>query len=174
MKQNILLSGLPNEGKGEIFEFVLEQIKGKAQGFTISTIRGRFGFESYKLKTLQGREEVVATRRGGKGKDAGRVDLHAAEFEGIGVEEIQNAITGGKVIVIGEINDVLLRSEIFQRTLIAALKTKRVFAMTGAMEQHRDLFRRIVDAADVKEIEVTPRNKENVKNGILAFFSEES
>jgi len=153
MIKNILLTGKPRTGKTTLLKKIIEDLDSCGGFYTeeIAENKKRIGF---KIKTLDGKEGILA-KAGLKSKyKLGRYGINLEDLEDIGVRAIERAIREKDIIIIDEIGKMEFFSEKFRMKILEALDSnKRVIGVI-----HRELL----DIADQrKDTEIFEVNLDN-------------
>jgi nucleoside-triphosphatase len=167
MALKVLLTGLPGVGKTTIVTQVAQQVGSTAGGFyTEETREGgkRTGFD---IITLAGKRAALS-RIGRKSPcRVGKYGVDVQSIERVGVPAIEEAIAGGKCIIIDEIGKMELFSEKFREAVTKAFNSPNPVLAVIMLKSHpfADSIKR---RANVKIIEVTVSNRDSLPRQLLA------
>lgn len=166
MKQNILVTGKPGCGKTTLVQKVASALGERAGGFTSTEIRGPAGRLGFAIRTLDGKEGVLAHVKCRSCHRVGRYGVRIADIDAVAVPAIEAAVQAGKVVVIDEIARMELFSGKFREAVLRALDSpSRVLA---AIQLRRELFLDEVRARpDVTLIIITARERESLAGELI-------
>jgi len=155
---NILITGSPGVGKTTLIKRVLKELRCDASGFYTEEMREGGIRKGFKIITLDGKEGVLAHVGIKSPFRVSKYGVDVNEFERVGVSALEDAIRGGKVIVIDEIGKMELFSQRFKGAVKAALDAPSlVLATMGKISS--PWFREIKGREDVCLLEVTFKNR---------------
>ena len=167
MPSRILLTGVPGVGKTTVIRKVARLIGPDAAGFyTEETREGgrRTGFD---IMTLDGRRATLA-RSGKKSRHrVGRYGVDLQALDSVAVSAVEEAVGGGKTIIIDEIGKMELFSQKFRDAVIRAFDSPSpvVAVIMLKPNEFADSIRR---RADVMTFEVTTSNRASLPSRIAA------
>jgi nucleoside-triphosphatase len=172
MKRNILVTGRPGCGKTTLVERVAAALGGRAGGFTSSEIRGPRGRVGFAIRTLDGREGVLAHINHKSPHRVGRYRVNVADIDAVGVPAIVEAVSAGKIVIIDEIARMELFSSAFREAVLEALDSpSRVLA---AIQMRRDPFLDAIRARpDTTLVTITPENRNQLVEGLIRELERE-
>jgi nucleoside-triphosphatase len=161
MKKNILVTGRPGCGKTTLVERVASALGGSAGGFTSTEIRSSRGRVGFAIKTLDGKEGVLAHVSHKSSHRVGRYHVNVGDIDAVAVPAIEDAVQAGKIVVIDEIARMELFSSAFRTAVINALESP--CRLLGAIQARRDAFLDKIRARpDVSLITITPQNRDSL------------
>lgn len=165
MIKNVFVTGKPGSGKTTLIRELIEELNLNVGGFFTQEIRKcgeRIGFS---INTLDGKEGILALKGMESQFRVGSYGVNLKDLEEIGIDSIRKALTDSKVVIIDEIGKMELFSENFKRQVLHALESKN--RVLGTIKLASDEFTdRIRKRSDTKIFELTPFNREEVKNSI--------
>jgi len=170
LKKAFLLTGRPGVGKTTVLLRVVEKLR--RQGFNIGGLISREvredGFRvGFKIIDLDsGREGWLAHVRQPVGPKVGKYRVCMRDLESIGVEAILRATRESHVAVIDEIGPMELFSQLFRKAVIEALNSEKTILGTIHYRGKTPFIAEIKRREDVKIIEVTRRNREELPEEI--------
>lgn len=167
-KRNILVTGPPRCGKSTLIENVVNRIEGPVTGFFTSEIKGRGGRVGFSIKTLDGREGILAHQDIKSQFSVGKYGVNLKDIDSIAVPSI---IPGGRdeIIVIDEIGKMECLSSVFKETLTRALNLSN-WIIGSIAEKGGFFIQGIKERDDVMVIKITPQNREILIDQILDFI----
>ncbi|MEW6189794.1 MAG: NTPase [Actinomycetota bacterium] len=166
---NILITGSPGVGKTTLIKRVLEELRCDAGGFYTEEIREGGIRKGFKIITLDGEEGILAHVGIKSPFRVSKYGVDVNEFERVGVLALEDAIRGGKVIVIDEIGKMELFSQRFKEAVKAALGAPSlVLATMGKISS--TLVREIKEREDVRLLEVTFKNRASMVAEIVGLI----
>lgn len=167
----ILVTGRPGCGKTTLVEKAAAGLGAAAGGFLTREIRDergvRLGFE---IVTLDGRRATLAHVRIQSRVRVGRYGVDLEALEHVAVSAVREALASKRVVVIDEIGKMELSSEAFRRAAREALDSNR--ALLATIHAHPHPFTDAIKARpDVRLLELTPANREEVFNRVWAWLA---
>jgi len=166
----IFVTGAPGVGKTTVVRRTIEWLAQRglrAGGLFCPELRSggeRVGFEVVDLMT--GERGVLAHVDLTDGPRVGRYRVNLGDLSRIACKAIENAVRESDLIVIDEVGPMELKSEAFQRAVLAAVEgSKPVLGIIHWRAEHRvvEAIRRRKDALI---IEVTPKNRDSLSGEI--------
>lgn len=159
--KNILLSGQPEVGKTTLIMKILAELPFKARGFYTQEIRDKGVRKGFKIRTLDGREGVLAHMDSPSPQRVSKYGVNVEEFERIGVKVLEEALEQGSPVVIDEIGKMELYSKRFRETLLKVLdRSPLVIATIG--QQREPFIERVKSRPDVAILAVTLENRDSL------------
>ena len=160
-------------GKTTVIMKVIEGFRGRAGGFYTEEIRRGNIREGFRIKTLDGRDGILAhVNRPGPFR-VGRYGVDVDAFDEIAIPSLERALERGELIIIDEIGKMELFSSRF-RSLI-----RRILAsderILGVIHQRSDPFsQRIRQWPAVEILTVTEKNRSSLPSIILEKLRQDS
>ena len=157
-KRNILITGPPRSGKSTVIEKIVDRLQRPATGFFTREIRQKGRRVGFSIRTLDGREGILA-HENIRGKfRVGRYGLNTKDIEGIAVPSMITA-QKDEIVVIDEIGKMECFSRLFREALIKALDSSN--RTIGSIALKGDPFiERIKQRQDVLLLEITVQNRD--------------
>lgn len=125
MPKHILLTGKPRTGKTTLLKRIIENLKMPCGGFYTEEISEDNKRISFKIKTLEGKEGILA-RKGLESKfRLGKYGINIKDLEGIGVRSILGALRDKEIVIIDEIGKMELFSEKFKEAVLNVLDSNK-------------------------------------------------
>ena len=170
MKKNIFITGKPGCGKTTLVEKVAAALGARAGGFTSTEIRGPRGRVGFALRTLGGREGVLAHVNCKSPHRVGRYRVNIEDIDSVAVPAIEEALQAGKIVIIDEIARMELFSKTFRNAVIGALDSPCRGLAT--VQLRRDPFLDAIRArSDVSLITVTPGNRNRLVQELVRVLT---
>ncbi len=169
MIKNLILTGRPGIGKTTVVRKVAERLGDRAVGFYTVEVRKAGRREGFDVVTLDGRRGILARRRLDSPHRVGRYRVDLAALEALLDELIPPAPEPGQVLIIDEIGKMELLSERFVATLMRALESPAPVIATMMRGQH-PVVRRVLQRPDVRVVEVTMSNRDQLPEQILSWL----
>jgi nucleoside-triphosphatase len=169
-RKNIMISGMPGVGKTSLLKAILSQLPLSAGGFVSEEIREGGERVGFSLKSLDGREGILAHKNLPTPHRFGKYYINLDDLEKIAVQSIEEAISNKELIVIDEIGKMELFSPLFRQTVIRALDCPKPLLAT--LHRGNDPFlNSIRKREDTIVFWLTPKNKEEISAEILSLLS---
>ena len=166
---NILVTGRPGCGKTTLVERVAAALGERAGGFTSTEIRGQGGRLGFAIRTLDGREGVLAHVNHKSRHRIGRYRVNVRDIDAVAVPALDDAMREGKIVIIDEIARMELFSEVFCRAVSFALDSP--CPVLATIQMRRDPFLDAIrEREDVRIITVTPENRKQLVSELLSEF----
>ena len=167
MKFNILMTGLPGCGKTTLFKRLAAELgKLRPVGFYTEEIRDAGVRTGFALKSLEGREGVLAHVDFYSSQRVGKYGVDVAGFEAF-LEAIHLERPDAGLVMIDEIGNMECLSRRFQRRVKEVLDSDRMLIATIA--QHGSgLIAEIKSRKDVRIYTLTAQNRDRILQTILA------
>eukprot|EP01120_Amphizonella_sp_Union-15-10_P017714 TRINITY_DN992_c0_g1_i1.p1 TRINITY_DN992_c0_g1~~TRINITY_DN992_c0_g1_i1.p1 ORF type:complete len:176 (+),score=25.97 TRINITY_DN992_c0_g1_i1:53-580(+) len=163
--KNILITGPPRVGKTTLIKHQIKTLSNRAGGFYTEEIlekdtkNKRKGF---RLKTLQGREGVLAEIDLQSPHKVGRFGVNLKVVEDLAVSAISSSLGSRKEwLVIDEIGAMEEKSAIFKEAIIKALNSPVKVLATIRLKDSA-FSKRVKERDDVRVIEMTEDNRDEV------------
>ena len=120
--KNILLEGRPGSGKTTLVKKLIERLSDrKLGGFYTEEIRKSGSRAGFTIRTLDGREAVLAHVDFTNADRVGKYGVDVRAFENLAVPALKQAAAGADCIIIDEIGKMELFSEPFKMAVKASL-----------------------------------------------------
>ncbi|MEW6359455.1 MAG: NTPase [Planctomycetota bacterium] len=167
------MTGRPGVGKTTLVRKVVESGLPIAGGFYTEEIREAGRRMGFMIRTLDGKEDVLAHVESRSRFRVGRYGVNVEAFERIGVASIEGALMKDGLIIMDEIGRMELFSERFQNMVIRALDSpRRVF---GVIQMRRNNFLdRIRRRPDTQIITITEGNRDALLAELPALLNQPS
>ena len=157
---NVLLTGVPGVGKTTVV-MKLAGLIDRASGFITAEIRVRGRRTGFLIKTLDGREAVLAKRAATGGPRVGPYAVYLDGLDTIAVPAIDAGIQTSCVILIDEIGKMEVKSAAFRAAVTRALESGRdVVATLGV--SGGPFMKSVRERPDISLVEVTRENRDGL------------
>lgn len=167
MIKNIFITGKPGCGKTSLIMEILKELNLNAGGFYTSEIREKGIRKGFKIKTLKGKEGILAHVNIKSLYKVSKYKVNIKDLEEIGVKSILNSLRENELTVIDEIGSMELCSEEFEKAVITALNSKN--KVLGTIKMTPDLFtNEIKKRKDTKIFYLKRGNREKIKSEIVS------
>jgi len=162
----ILLTGRPGVGKTTVIMKVAEGFRGRAGGFYTEEIRKGNLREGFRIRTLDGRDEILAhVSRPGPFR-VGRYGVDVDAFDEIAIPSLERALERQELIIIDEVGKMELFSRRFRSLVHRILGSDK--KILGVIHQRTDPFtQRIRQLPAVEILAVTETNRNVLPSLIL-------
>ncbi len=169
MARAVLLTGPPRSGKTTVVQAVAARLGPRAGGFYTEEVRAGGQRTGFRIVTLDGQEALLASVRLPGPPRVGRYGVDVAALDRVGVAALRRALARGQIVVVDEIGKMELCSEAFKAAVLAALNGPT--AVLGSILAGPHPWADQVKARpDVTVIEVTPANRDELAEQVLAQF----
>ncbi|MGC8842872.1 MAG: NTPase [bacterium] len=166
-----MISGMPGVGKTSLLKAILSQIPLSVGGFVSEEIREGGERVGFSLKTLDGKEGILAHKRIPTSLRFGNYYINLLDLEKLAVQSIEDAIANKDLIVIDEIGKMELLSPLFRQATLRALDCPKPVLAT--LHRGEDPFlNSIRKRADTVVFWLTKQNREEVLRKVLSFLRE--
>jgi len=167
LKANIVITGLPGCGKTTLFKKLVEELRPmRPVGFYTEEIRASGVRKGFALRSLDGRQGVLAHVRFSKDQRVGKYGVDVAGFERF-LEALRWDRPDTDLVMIDEIGKMECLSMQFQRLVKEVLNSERLLIATIA--QHgAGLIAQIKSREDVVIYSLTTQNRDAMAEIILA------
>ena len=153
--KNFLLEGQPGSGKTTLILKMIRRLDGhKLGGFYTEEIRESGERKGFRIRTLDGKEDVLAHVDLKYGTRVGKYGVNVFQFEEMVIPCLQQAVKESHLILIDEIGKMELFSERFRMAVMACLSSDVPVVATIMVRSH-PFADQIKMRPDVKRIEVT-------------------
>jgi len=165
-----MISGMPGVGKTSLLKAILSQLPFSVGGFISEEIREGGERVGFSLKTLDGREGILAHKNIPTPHRFGKYYINLEDLEKIAVQSIEEAISNKELIVIDEIGKMELLSSLFRQVILRALDCPKPLLAT--LHRGDDPFlKSIREREDTVVFWLTPQNREEILEKILSLLS---
>ncbi len=163
--KNIFLTGPPSSGKTTVIKKVLAGLKKPAKGFYTQEIRVDGKRQGFKMIALDGKEGLLGHR---DIKSTYTVSKYGVSIENIDNIAVPSIIPDNQsqIIILDEIGKMECFSEKFKEAALQALDSDNTVIGTIATGG-TDFIRKIKNRCDIKIIEVTESNRNELPEKIL-------
>jgi nucleoside-triphosphatase len=162
----LFLTGNPGVGKTTLIRAITERLdEVTCAGFYTEEKRQRGKRTGFKVVTLDGREETLASL-GGRKPTVSKYSIHVEEFEKLVLPELDTATTAADLYVIDEIGKMELLSRPFRNRVIELLAQPTNLLATIA-KRGKGFIDQIKDRSDVEMIEVTRNNRDELPEQLV-------
>lgn len=166
MNKNILVTGRPGCGKTTLVERVAAVLGENAGGFTSTEIRGPRGRLGFAIRTLDGKEGVLAHVNHRSTHRVGRYRVNIGDVDAVAVPAVRDALRDGRIVIIDEIARMELFSASFRDAVREALDAPR--RVLATVQLRRDAFLDAIRARDdVTIFTMAPGNRDDLADMIL-------
>ena len=153
--KNFLLEGQPGSGKTTLILKMVRRLDGhKLGGFYTEEIRETGERTGFHIRTLDGKEDVLAHVDLKYGTRVGRYGVNVSAFEEMVIPCLQQAVKESNLILIDEIGKMELFSERFRMAVLACLSSDVPVVATIMVRSH-PFADQIKMRPDVKRMVVT-------------------
>jgi nucleoside-triphosphatase len=164
----LLLTGPPGVGKTRVIQKILTRTEMKTGGFYTQEMREKGRRTGFSLRTLDGRQGVLAHIDYQGGYRVGRYGVDIAVFEALALPALERALEQKELIVIDEIGKMELFSRRFQEMVLHILDQAEQHLL-GVIHQGSDVFvAAIKRRRDVEIMAVSQANREGLPDQIMA------
>jgi nucleoside-triphosphatase len=141
----------------------------RARGFAIETVIEKLQATGYKLRSLDGREAVVAHKQGESPHRWGAYKVFVPAIDEMVAGTLREPTRLGQILVIDEIGEMLHYSTAFQQAVRAAFDSGTTLVATlGAKPEA--YVARLKALRDVAVIEVNTDNRLKVKRRVMGML----
>jgi len=173
LNPKILLTGRPGVGKTTVIMKVIEGFRGRAGGFYTEEIRKGNLREGFRIKTLDGRDGVLAHIGRLGSFRVGRYGVDVDAFDEIAIPSLERALKRDGLIIIDEIGKLELFSRRFRSIILGILASEK--RILGVIHQRTDPFtQRIRQLPAVEIVAVTETNRNSLPSTILEMLRQGS
>ena len=172
MSEAFLITGRPGIGKTTLVKRIVEKLPLRAGGFYTEELREGGSRIGFKVRTLDGKEAVLAKLGLPSRYNVGRYGVDLQSFEAIGVEALRRAIQDCQVIVVDEIGNMELCSKAFMEVLEAALQSEKLILGT-ILERPHPWADRLKARSGVVVLHLTEKNRQAIEAELLKRFGTE-
>ena len=162
--KHILLTGLAGVGKTTLLRTVVSKLNACGGFYTEEILENgrRIGF---KIKTLDGREGLLALKGFNSKFKLGGYGINLRDLEEIGVACVEEAMNNKEIIVIDEIGKMELFSEKFRKVVLRVLDSGKM--LLGVIHKGKiEFLNKIRERKDVEIFEVNLYNHNEILHKI--------
>jgi nucleoside-triphosphatase len=168
----ILLTGRPGVGKTTVIMKVVEEFRGRAGGFYTEEMRKGNTREGFRIRTLDGRNGILAHVSHSGPFRVGRYGVDIDSFEGIVLPSLESALKRDELVIIDEIGRMELFSRRFRSLLQRILESEK--GILGVIHQRTDSFTQRIRQWPVVEIlAITETNRDFLPHLIVEKLEHE-
>jgi len=162
----VLLTGRPGVGKTTVIMKVIEGFKGRAGGFYTEEMRKGNVREGFRIKTLDGRDGILAHINHSGPFRVGRYGVDVESFDEIAIPSLERALERDELIIIDEIGKMELFSKRFRALILRILASEK--KTLGVIHKRIDPFtQRIRQWPSVEIWTITETNRNSLPSLIL-------
>lgn len=168
--KHILLTGRPRTGKTTLLKRIIKDLDSCGGFYTEEIIKDnkRVGF---KIKTLDGKEGILAKKGLKSNFRLGRYGINLKDLEEIGVKAIEEALKNKDIIIIDEIGKMELFSKRFKRVVLETLDSaKRLLGVIHIAKT--EFLNRIRKRKDIEIFEVNQDNHAEILNKVNSMLKQ--
>jgi nucleoside-triphosphatase len=154
----LLLTGPPSVGKTTVIQKVLSSMEISAGGFYAQEIREGSKRTGFSLRTLDGKEGVLAHIDYQGGYQVGRYGVDITLFEALAIPALEQALQTKEIIIIDEIGKMELFSHRFQEMVLRILDQDKKHLL-GVIHQGWGSF--VASIKRRRDFEIMTVNKTN-------------
>ncbi len=166
MAEAILLTGPPGCGKTTAIRTVLSQLPVEAGGFYTAEVREGGVRTGFCLRTLDGRETVLADVRFRGKPRIGKYGVDLAALDRTGVRSLREAIAAKQLVVVDEIGPMESLSPLFREVVLEALESP--VPILGAIMLKRGPFPDYIKTRP--EVTIIPISRRNWSETVRAVL----
>jgi nucleoside-triphosphatase len=168
MKNKIFITAKPRSGKSTAIKEIVSQIGiDKCKGFYTEEIRKNNKRIGFRIKTLDGKEGILASLDSKSELRYGRYGLNIETFEELCLSSIENDLDDSKVIIIDEVGPMEIHSEKFKALLESIIKKPCIVIGTIYYRDFPwiDEFKK---SEEIEVIELSLENRNDIPGRVLA------
>lgn len=165
-RKNILLTGPPGVGKTTVVMRLVESLGDGVDGFYTRELRESGRRTGFLLKSLDGKEGLLAHVDLKYGPKVGRYTVDLEDLDSVGTSSIRRAVRSKRIVILDEIGRMELLSDGFRREVLRALNSgSRVVA---TIREGSDRFcDSIKEREDVVIVRVSESNREDLPSRLI-------
>lgn len=166
MKTNLLITGLPGVGKTTLIKKIAHAVRDrKPVGFYTSEIRESGVRKGFEIVGLDGKKGILAHVNGRSSVKVGKYRVDVPGFESF-LDSLPFFSSDYGIVIIDEIGKMECLSPEFRRLVIELLNSER-FLIAAIARRGSAFIESIKERNDVRLVEVTASNRENLLSEIL-------
>lgn len=165
---HILLTGKPRSGKTTLLKKIITHLDNCGGFYTEEILKDnqRIGF---KIKTLNGKEAILAHQEIKSNLRLGRYGINLKGLEEVGIKAIEEAIDKKKIIIIDEIGPMELVSQRFKEVVTKAFASgKRIIGVIHRKDT--EFLNTLKRRKDVILFEISLDNQQEILKKILSLL----
>lgn len=165
---HILLTGKPRSGKTTLLKKIITHLD-NCGGFYTEEILEDNQRTGFKIKTLDGKEAILAHQKIKSNFHLGRYGINLKDLEGLAVKAIEEAIDKKEIIIIDEIGPMELFSQKFKKVVNKAFASgKRIIGVIH--RKNTEFLDNLKNRKDVVLFEVSLDNQQEILKKVLSFI----
>lgn len=173
MAKHLLLTGFPGCGKTTLIRRIVDRLQDRRlAGFYTQEVCGpdgrRIGFEAI---MLNGGSTTLASVRSKSEIRVGKYGVDLPRFEELILGELQRSDAHADLFIIDEIGKMECCSYHFVQLMVGLLRNETPLVLATVAMKGGGFIREVKERDDVKLVEVTPRNRDDLVAQIVGQFS---
>ncbi|NSW76436.1 MAG: hypothetical protein HPY68_06625 [Candidatus Atribacteria bacterium] len=166
--QRIVILGKPGVGKTTLVKTVIESFPGCFRGFYTEEIREGRERVGFRIKTLSGKEGILAKRDQPSPFRIGRYGVLLQDLETMGIPEIEDAIRGKSPLLLDEVGKMEFCSFRFRQALFQAWDVVPLLLVTSCFPPLPE-FRDLLESEAVKKFVLDRENRNRLGREIVSL-----
>ncbi|MGC8778542.1 MAG: nucleoside-triphosphatase [Candidatus Caldatribacteriaceae bacterium] len=164
--ERVVVLGRPGVGKTTLVRKVAEAFPGCFRGFYTAEIRKGKERTGFGIKTLSGKEGILAERGRRSPLQVGRYGVLLEDLETIGVREIEEALRSGIPLLLDEVGKMELLSPLFREWFFRAWSESSFVLVTSCFPPLREV-RDLWENEGVRKFVLDRGNREELGREIM-------
>jgi nucleoside-triphosphatase THEP1 len=166
--ERVIVLGRPGTGKTTLVAKVASAFPGRFRGFYTAEIRERGERTGFLIRTLSGKEGILARTGVDTHLRVGRYGVFLEDLETIGVRELQEALTAGTPLLLDEVGKMEFCSVLFREWFFRVWEALPFLLVTSAFPPLREV-EHLFEVAGAKKFLLRPQNREQLTQEILTL-----